>query len=210
MQTHVFIIILWQCCTTSTQILCWVAWNPDPVAAWKESIKSWKHTTEYSRDTHTHSHTLSQTSDSRCRDAAPTPEELTRILKSSCQRWHPRRVPCLLDWHTLKTHTYTPLMLCQLGCFSMPYYANDIWVTCMYATCCRPRGASPPFWGCWTPSCSRTLSPPPHPTPITPTPLSVSLSPFVKVKLCDGICLGGCGVSGMLAHYGKSVKSRGW
>lgn len=46
--------------------------------------------------------------------------------------------------------------------------------------------------------------------PPSPPPFSVSLSPFVKVKLCDGICLGGCGVSGMLAHYGKSVKSRGW
>lgn len=43
--------------------------------------------------------------------------------------------------HT-KTHTYTPLMLCQFGCFFMPYYANDIWVICMYAMCCRLRGAS--------------------------------------------------------------------
>lgn len=53
-----------------------------------------------------------------------------------------------------------------------------------------------PFRGCWC--CWNTF------LPLTPfVPLCKPLPPFVKVKLCDGICLGGCGVTGMLAHYGK-------
>lgn len=34
--------------------------------------------------------------------------------------------------------------------------------------------------------------------------------PFVKLKQCDGVCLGGCGVSGMLANYEESVQPHGW
>ncbi|MED6293271.1 hypothetical protein CHARACLAT_008947 [Characodon lateralis] len=101
------------------------------------------------------------------------------------------------------THRFGLLMLCQLGCvLSMPYYANDIRVTCMYPTCCRLTGSS--FCSEVIDAVEHHLSP--HKAVVTPH-LLCKLFPlvFVKVKLCDSVCAGGCGVSGMLACYYEKI-----
>lgn len=71
----------------------------------------------------------------------------------------------------------------------------------MYATCCRLRGAS---------LCSEVVDAFEH--LLVPEPLCKPFPPPppVKVKLCDGVCLGDRGVSGMLSHCGGSVKSHEW
>lgn len=103
------------------------------------------------------------------------------------------------------THSFTPLMLCQLGCFlSMPYYANAIWVTCMYPTCCRLTGSS--FCSEVVDAVERRLSPPLRPV-VTPNLLLCKLSPYFLWKWnCVMVFRpGGCRVSGMLACYDEKI-----
>lgn len=98
------------------------------------------------------------------------------------------------------THTYTPLMLCQLGCF---FYAILLLMIYEWYVC-KQHAAD---WEELLPILRLLMLSNISFATCSPSVALCKPLTFVKVKLCDGICLGGCGVSGMLAHY---VKSHGW